>query len=157
MMKKILLAGLAILLIIEEWLWDALNALSHLLIKWTRLEPFECWLSQRTPKQALVAFSIPLMIVMPLNIIAISLLARGMILQGLMMEVFVKLLATLLVARVFALTKPQLLSFSFFRSIYLTITQWLKWAHDKVVDAPIYIWIKAFKVKIKARAKAWLY
>jgi hypothetical protein len=33
MMKKILLAGLAILLIIEEWLWDALNALSHLLIK----------------------------------------------------------------------------------------------------------------------------
>jgi hypothetical protein len=157
MMKKILLSGLAILLIIEEWLWDALNALSHLLIKWTRLEPFEYWLSQRTPNQALVAFSIPLMIVMPLNIVAISLLARGFILQGLMMEVFVKLLATLLVARVFALTKPQLLSFSFLRGIYLTITQWLKWAHDKVVDAPIYIWIKAFKVKIKARAKAWLY
>lgn len=156
-MKKILLSGLAILLIIEEWLWDALNALSHLLIKWTRLEPFEYWLSQRTPNQALVAFSIPLMIVMPLNIVAISLLARGFILQGLMMEVFVKLLATLLVARVFALTKPQLLSFSFLRGIYLTITQWLKWAHDKVVDAPIYIWIKAFKVKIKARAKAWLY
>lgn len=157
MMKKILLAGLAILLIIEEWLWDGLNTLSHLLIKWARLESFERWLSQRTPQQALVAFSIPLMIVMPLNIIAISLLANGMLIQGLMMEVFVKLLATLLVARVFALTKPQLLSFSFLRGIYLTITQWLKWAHDKVVDAPIYIWIKAFKVKIKARAKAWLY
>ena len=95
MMKKIFLAGLAILLIIEEWLWDGLNVLGHWLIKWTRLESFECWLSQRTPNQALLAFSIPLMIVTPLNIIAISLLARGLILQGLLMEVLVKLLATL--------------------------------------------------------------
>ena len=146
-----MLACLAILLIIEEWLWDGLNALGHSLIKGIRLESFEYWLSQRTPNQALVAFSIPLMIVTPLNIVAISLLARGMILQGLLMEVFVKLLATLLVARVFAITKPQLLSFSFFRSVYLTITQWLKWAHDKVVDAPIYIWAKQFKIEIKAK------
>ncbi len=155
MMKKILLAGLAILLIIEEWLWDGLNALGHKLIKSLRLESFECWLSQRTPYQALLAFSIPLMIVTPLNIIAISLLARGMILQGLLMEVLVKLLATLLVARVFALTKPQLLSFSFLHKLYLTITQWLKWAHDKVVDAPIYIWAKQFKLETKEKLKAW--
>jgi len=155
MMKKILLAGLAILLIIEEWLWDGLNALGHKLIKWLRLESFEYWLSQRTPYQALLAFSIPLMIVTPLNIIAISLLARGMILQGLLMEVLVKLLATLLVARVFALTKPQLLSFSFLHKLYLTITQWLKWAHDKVVDAPIYIWAKQFKLETKEKLKAW--
>lgn len=151
MMKKIFLAGLALLLIIEEWLWDGLNVLGHWLIKWTRLESFECWLSQRTPNQALIAFSIPLMIVTPLNIIAISLLARGLILQGLLMEVLVKLLATLLVARVFTLTKPQLLSFSFLHRLYLTITQWLKWAHDKVVDAPIYIWAKQFKLEIKAK------
>ncbi len=155
MMKKILLAGLAILLIIEEWLWDGLNALGHKLIKSLRLESFEYWLSQRTPYQALLAFSIPLMIVTPLNIIAISLLARGMILQGLLMEVLVKLLATLLVARVFALTKPQLLSFSFLHKLYLTITQWLKWAHDKVVDAPIYIWAKQFKLETKEKLKAW--
>ena len=154
-MKKIMLAGLAILLMIEEWLWDGLNALGHSLIRWVRLESFECWLSERTPNQALIAFSIPLMIVMPLTIIAISLLANGMILQGLLMEVFVKLLATLLVARVFALTKPQLLSFSFLRSVYLTITQWLKWAHDKVVDAPVYIWAKQFKADAKVKLRTW--
>ena len=155
MMRKILLAGLAILLIIEEWLWDGLNALGHRFIKWLRLESFEFWLSQRTPNQALIAFSIPLMIVTPLNIIAISLLARGMILQGLLMEVFVKLLATLLVARVFALTKPQLLSFSLLRRLYESISQWLKWAHDKVVDAPIYRWAKQFKLEIKEKIKTW--
>ena len=155
MMKRILLACLAILLIIEEWLWDGLNALAHSLIKWVRLESFEYWLSQRTPNQALVAISIPLMIVTPLNVIAISLLARGMVLEGLMLEVLVKLLATLLVSRVFALTKPQLLSFSILRSIYLAITRWLKWAHDKVVDAPIYIWAKQFKVEVKTKFSAW--
>ena len=150
-----MLACLAILLIIEEWLWDGLNALGHSLIKWVRLESFECWLSLRTPNQALIAFSIPLMIVTPLNVIAISLLARGMILEGLLMEVFVKLLATVLVARVFALTKPQLLSFSFLRNVYQTITQWLKWAHDKVVDAPVYIWAKQFKLEVKTKFSAW--
>ncbi len=150
-----MLACLAIVLIIEEWIWDGLNALGHSLIKWVRLESFEYWLSQRTPNQALIAFSIPLMIVTPLNIFAISLLAKGMILQGLLMEVFVKLLATLLVARVFALTKTQLLSFSFLRSIYLAITRCLKWAHDKVVDAPIYIWAKQLKLEAKTKLKAW--
>jgi len=154
-MKKLLLACLAIILIIEEWLWDGLNALGHWLIKCMKLEAFECWLSQRTPNQALVAFSIPLMIVTPLNIVALSLLANGMILQGLLMEVFVKLLATLLVARVFALTKPQLLTFNFLCNLYFGITRWLKWAHDKVVDAPIYIWAKNFKTESKARLKAW--
>jgi hypothetical protein len=78
-----------------------------------------------------------------------------MVLQGLMMEVLVKLLATLLVSRVFALTKPQLLSFSILRSIYLVITRWLKWAHDKVVDAPIYIWAKQFKLEVKTKFSAW--
>ena len=72
MMKRIMLACLAILLIIEEWLWDGLNALAHSLIKWVRLESFEYWLSQRTPNQALVAFTIPLMIVTPLNILPLA-------------------------------------------------------------------------------------
>ncbi len=54
------------------------------------------------------------------------------------MEVLAKLLGTLLVARVFALTKPQLLTFVFLRIIYTTITRWLKWAHDKVTKSSVY-------------------
>ncbi|WP_027149624.1 hypothetical protein [Methylobacter tundripaludum] len=144
-MKKFLLSLLAIFLIIEEWLWDLLTAFGHLLSQWFNLEQFEQWLSQTTAPMALVAFSIPILIVMPINLVAFGLMANGLILQGILMEVLAKLLGTLLVARVFALTKPQLLTFTFLMIIYTTITRWLQWAHDKVTETTVYRWVKQLR------------
>jgi hypothetical protein len=62
-MKKLLLSLLAIFLIIEEWLWDLLTAFGHSLVRWLNLESFEQWLSETSPSMALVAFSIPILIV----------------------------------------------------------------------------------------------
>ncbi|MGZ4957134.1 MAG: hypothetical protein ACXV8Q_18700, partial [Methylobacter sp.] len=99
-MKKILLSLLAIFLIIEEWLWDLLTAFGRSLSQWLNLQQFEQWLSQTSPPMALVAFSIPVLIVTPINLAAFGLLAKGMVLQGILVEVLAKLLGTLLVARV---------------------------------------------------------
>jgi hypothetical protein len=144
-MKKFLLSLLAIVLIIEEWLWDLLTAFGRTLSHWLNLEHFEQWLSQTTATMALVAISIPILIVTPINLVAFGLLAHGLILQGILMEVLAKLLGTLLVARVFALTKPQLLTFTLLNSIYSTIIRWLHWAHDKVTETTIYRWMKQLK------------
>ena len=144
-MKKSLLSFLAIFLIIEEWLWDLLTALGHSLSHRLHLEQFEQWLRQTDPAMALVAFSIPILIVVPINIVAFELVANGLILQGILTEILAKLLGTLLVARVFALTKPQLLTFAFLMVIYTTITGWLKWAHDKITETTVYRWMKQLK------------
>jgi len=154
-MKKILLSLLAIFLIIEEWLWDGLTALGHSLISWLKLEAFEQWLSQTSPTLALVALSIPLLIVTPINLAAFSLLAYGFILQGILVEVVAKLLGTLLVARVFALTKPQLLTFAWLRVTYTTITGWLQWAHQNITETAVYRWSKSLKAEAKVRLAAW--
>jgi len=155
-MKKILLTFLAVVLIIEEWLWDGLTAFGHSLARWLNLESFEQWLSQTSPTLALVAFSIPIMIVTPINLVAFGLLAHGMILQGILLEVLAKLLGTVLIARVFALTKPQLLTFALLRVIYTTVTGWLQWAHQKITETPVYRWSKRFKAEARARFAAWL-
>ncbi|MDI1293730.1 MAG: hypothetical protein PSV18_13430 [Methylobacter sp.] len=144
-MKKLLLSLLAIFLIIEEWLWDLLTAFGHSLSQWLNLEQFEQWLSQTTATMALVAISIPILIVTPINLVAFGLLANGLILQGILMEVLAKLLGTLLVARVFALTKPQLLTFAFLNIIYTTIMRWLQWAHAKVTETTVYRWAKQLR------------
>jgi hypothetical protein len=154
-MKKILLSFLAIILIIEEWLWDTLAAFGHSLIRWLKLEAFELWLSQTSPTLALVTFSIPIMIVAPINLVAFGLLAHGLILQGILLELLAKLLGTVLIARVFALTKPQLLTFTFLRVIYTSITGWLHWAHQKITETSVYRWSKRFKAETKARFSAW--
>lgn len=154
-MKKILLSLFAIILVIEEWLWDVLTALGHALVQWLHLQKIERWLSQASPPQALVAFSIPLLLVTPLNLLAIGLLAHGLILQGIVLEIVAKLLGTLLVARVFALTKTQLLTYRFIHVTYTTITGWLAWAHQKVVDTAIYRLAKQFKADVKRRFATW--
>lgn len=58
-------------------------------------------------------------------------LAKGLILQSILIEILAKLPGTLLVALVFAPTKPQLLTFAFLRIIYTTITRWLQWGIKK--------------------------
>jgi hypothetical protein len=146
-MKKTFISLLAVFLIIEEWLWDLLTAFGRRLSQWLNLQQFEQWLSQTSPNMALMAFSIPLLIVTPINLLAFGLLANGLILQGILMEVLAKLLGTLLVARVFALTKPQLLTFTFLRITYTTITRWLQWAHAKITDTAVYRWAKQLKTK----------
>jgi hypothetical protein len=48
---------------------------------------------------ALVAFSIPILIVVPVNLVAFGLMVDGLILQGILMQVLAKLLGTLLVSQ----------------------------------------------------------
>lgn len=154
-MKKLLLSLLAIFLIFEEWLWDSLTTFGHLLVRWLNLGAVERWLSQTSPNVALLAITIPLLIVTPLNLTAIWMLTHGLLIQGILLELLAKLLGTVLIARVFALTKPQLLSFTFLRIIYTTITGWMQWAHRKVVDTAFYQQLKNFQHAAKMRFAKW--
>ena len=149
MIKKALLSIFAILVIFEEWLWDAL-ALAGQWISWAlHLEKFDLWLSNASPKQALLTFLIPLIIVTPFNILAIFLLAHGAILQGVLLEIGVKLFGTLLIARIFRLVKTALLTFDWFAKIYNTISDVLHWAHDVIHQTAIY----QLSLKLKAAIK----
>jgi len=83
-------------------------------------------------------------------------LANGLILQGILLEVLAKLLGTLLISRVFALTKPQLLTFALLAFIYTNITRWLQWAHQKITETAVYRLSKRLKAETKAWLAAWL-
>lgn len=152
-MKKLLLTLLAIVLIIEEWLWDFLSACGHYLALLLRLESVERWLGQASPAMALLAIAIPVLIVTPINLAALSLLLHGLLLQGILLELFAKLLGTLLVARVFSLTKPQLLTFAVIAFVYHAIIGWLRWAHAKIAETAIYRLSRQLKAQVKAKIK----
>lgn len=154
-MKKLLLSILAILLIVEEWLWDILTAFGHQLAQILRLQAVERHLSQASPALALIAFCVPLLIVTPLNLAALGLLAHGLILQGIALEILAKLLGTLLVSRVFSLTKPQLLSFRWLAWLYNTIMGWLHWAHQRIVETMTYRLIKGLQAQASAIWRQW--
>lgn len=152
-LKRFLLGFLAILLIFEEWLWDALTTLGRLLSRWLRLERFERWLQEAPPLTAAVAFAIPLLAVAPLNLAALWMIANGMILRGVVLEIIAKLLGTLFVARVFALTRRQLMAFRWFAWLYTTVSGWLTWAHEMVASTRVYRWAKIWKARIRKLLK----
>ena len=80
-------------------------------------------------------------------------LVHGQAVMFLLLEALAKLLGTLLIARVFALTKPQLLSFSGINFLYTTIRSWLNWAHAIITATAVYRLAKQFKLDLKIRIK----
>lgn len=154
MIKNLLLSIFAILVILEEWLWDALALAGQWFSRVFHLEKFDAWLSNATPNQALLTFLIPLIIATPFNILAVVLFAHGAILQGLFVEIGVKLFSTLLIARIFRLVKTALLTFGWFAKIYNTITGVLHWAHDVIRNTAIYQFSVKFKAAIKIQIAA---
>jgi hypothetical protein len=147
--KKVLLSIFAVIVIIEEWLWDALTLAGQWFSRVLHLEKFDDWLLNATPNKALLTFFIPLILAAPFNVLAVVLLARGAIIEGILVEIGVKLFTTLLVARIFRLVKTALLTFGWFAMIYNTITGVLHWAHDVIRQTTIY----QFSLKLKAAIK----
>ncbi len=154
-MKQFFLNILAIILLLEEWLWEGLSGLAHGLISLLRLQAVELWLTQTRPPVALAAMLAPLVIVGPLNFFAIWMLWQGHVLAFAGLELAAKLLGTLLVARVFCLTKPQLLTYRLINAVYVAVSGWLAWAHKKIVATTIYRLAHEFKAAAKARWRRW--
>jgi hypothetical protein len=147
--KKALLSIFAVIVIIEEWLWDALTFAGQWISRILHLEKFDNWLLNATPNKALLAFLIPLILAAPFNILAVVLLAHGAIIEGILVEIGVKLFTTLLIARIFRLVKTTLLTFNWFSKIYNTITGVLRWAHNVIHQTAIYQLSLKFKATIK--------
>ncbi|CAG0940471.1 hypothetical protein BROC_01032 [Candidatus Brocadiaceae bacterium] len=150
-----ILSILAIFVLFEEWLWDVLATIALWLSYLLHLKRFDAWLSALNPIPALFAFFIPLIIITPFNLLAIFLLTHGLIIQGVILELIIKLIGTLLIARVFRLTKPALLTFNWFLVIYNTITHLLTWAHDIIHQTAIYQLAVSIKKAIKAKIAYW--
>ncbi len=149
MIKKSLLSIFAVIVIIEEWLWDALTLAGQWFSQVLHLEKFDNWLLNASPNKALLTFLIPLILAAPFNVLAVVLLAHGAIVEGILVEIGVKLFTTLLIARIFRLVKIALLTFNWFAKIYNTITGVLRWAHDVIHQTAIYQLSLKFKAAIK--------
>ncbi|MDO9106200.1 MAG: hypothetical protein Q7U57_14710 [Methylovulum sp.] len=151
MLKKLALTLLAILVIFEEWLWDILTLVGQWLARALALERFDERLAQASPPLALLAFFIPLAVVTPLNLFALFLLTHGAIVEGILLEIVAKLTGTLLIARIFKLVRPALLTFAWFARFYGAVMRLLQWAHRLVHDSAIYKLSVVVKMAVKTK------
>ncbi len=117
-LKRRLLAPLvytaAIILLFEEWLWDASKQIMEVVARLPLLQMLERVIGRLPPYAALAVFLLPGALLLPVKLLALFAIAHGHATLGVLVIVAAKLIGTALVARLYGLTKPALLSLAWF-------------------------------------------
>lgn len=146
------LGFLAVVLLFEEWGWESLAAVMARLSKL----PFWGWLERRIkalPRWgALAAFGVPMLALLPIKLLALLLVAQGHAVIGLVVLILAKLAGTALLARLFKLTQPALMQFSWFAYVY---PRWKAWKDALLVRVRGSAVWRALR-ELKASIRAWV-
>jgi hypothetical protein len=134
--NRFLLILLALVFLLEAWLWEHLSPLVAWIVARLPLralkEKIAAGISDLPPAATLVVFVIPFIVLLPLKFLDLYLLAHRQWLAAILVLVLAKLLGLGVTAFIFDLTKPKLLQLTWFRWLYEKVLTWLAWAHELV-------------------------
>ncbi len=113
---------LAIVFLIEAWLWDHLEPIVARLVAWIPLRQFKQWLSDRvdalSPAMTLIVFAVPVIPLFPLKLLGLWLLAQEYWLAAVSTIVFAKFAGVGITAFIFDVTREKLLEMRWFEKLY---------------------------------------
>ena len=153
-----LLILLAIVFLIEAWLWRHLEPIVESVVARIPLRAVKARIAgtirKLPPAATLIVFIVPVAMLFPFKLLGLWLLAHKHWIAASIVLVLAKLVSVAVTAFVFETTKPKLLKLGWFRWLYERVLAWLNWAHDLV--APIKRRIKRllriFRTKQSGRA-----
>ena len=135
---------LAVIFLIEAWLWDHLEPIVAAVVALIPLRTFKQWLVERvdtlSPAMTLVVFIVPVIPLFPLKLVGLWLLTHEYWISAILTIIFAKLLGVGVAAFVFDVTRPKLLQMGWFEKLYEFIVA-LRARANALVD-PIKLRIK---------------
>ena len=127
---RLLWVVLALLFLLEAWLWDHLQPLVARAVNLIPWGPFKDWLRRTItdlpPWAALFVFVVPFIVLLPLKFLEVYFIAKREWFAAGLVLVIAKLLGLGLAAFVFDATREKLLQMAWFRRMY----EWFMWARD---------------------------
>ena len=113
---------LAIVFLIEAWLWDHLEPIVAWVVALIPLQRFKQWLADRvdalSPAMTLIVFIVPVLPLFPLKMIGVWLLVHEYWMSGFFTFLFAKLVGVGITAFIFDVTRPKLLEMGWFEKVY---------------------------------------
>ena len=113
---------LAIIFLIEAWLWDHLEPIVARVVALIPLRAFKHWLAERvdalSPAVTLIVFIVPVIPLFPLKLVGLWLLAHEYWLSAIGTILFAKFLGVGVTAFIFDVTRPKLLEMRWFEALY---------------------------------------
>jgi hypothetical protein len=147
---------LALLFLLEAWLWDRLEPIVARVIELIPLKPLKEWLAGRvrhlSPGATLIIFLVPAIPLLPLKALGLWLLAHKYFVSAVGVIVFAKLLGVGVTAFIFDVTRDKLLQMKWFKQLY----QWLLSARDwsRAQVAPMKLAIQRFREQFRTRSSS---
>jgi hypothetical protein len=131
-LSRIFWFSLAIVFLIESWLWDNVKQWLRALGRILGAEKIEPWLAglvaRLSPPFVLVLFAAPLATILPVKIFAWALLAHGQIFWGAVVVVAAKALALGVMSFLFDICREKLLEMPLFGRLYSLVLDLRAWA-----------------------------
>ena len=113
---------LAVIFLIEAWLWDHLEPIVERVVARIPLRAFKHWLAGKiaalSPALTLIVFVVPAILLFPLKLLGLWLLTHEYWVSAVSTMVFAKFLGLGITAFVFELTRPKLLQMQWFATLY---------------------------------------
>jgi len=113
---------LAIIFLIEAWLWDHLEPIVERVVARIPLRAFKHWLIEKiatlSPAMTLIVFVVPAILLFPLKLLGLWLLANEYWASAITTMVFAKFLGLGVTAFIFDVTRPKLLQMRWFAKLY---------------------------------------
>ena len=113
---------LALIFLIEAWLWDHLEPIVARVVAWIPFRAFKAWLADQvdmlSPAMTLIVFVVPVIPLFPLKLFGLWLLANEYWVSAVVILVFAKFLGVGVAAFIFDVTRPKLLQMAWFQKLY---------------------------------------
>jgi hypothetical protein len=136
---------LAVIFLIEAWLWDHLEPVVAWFVALIPLRSFKHWLAERvdtlSPAMTLIVFIVPVIPLFPLKMVGLWLLTHEYWMSAILTIIFAKFLGVGVAAFIFDVTRDKLLEMDWFETLYEFVME-LRAKANALVD-PIKLRIKA--------------
>jgi hypothetical protein len=113
---------LAVIFLIEAWLWDHLEPIVAWVVAKIPLRAFKHWLAERvdtlSPAMTLVVFIVPVLPLFPLKLVGLWLLTHEYWMSAIFTIMFAKLVGVGVTAFLFDVTRSKLLEMEWFEKLY---------------------------------------
>jgi hypothetical protein len=146
---------LALLILFEEWGWEPLQRAVAWVARLPVLRQLEAAIARLPPYGALAVFAVPSLMLVPVKLVGLWLVTRGHGFWAVGLILAAKLGGTAVVARLFELTKPALMTLGWFAALH---ARWLAFK-DPLLARVRASWVwrqgRAMRLALRRRWARW--
>lgn len=146
----------AAIILLEDWLWDDLARFAAAIGRLPVFRQVEGFIARLPPYAALAFFAVPSTLLIPVKLIALYFIAHGHAIAGLLTVVTAKVAGTAVVARLFTLTRPNLLRIAWFAWIYERFVAFKARVYGAIKATGIYRVAHEIHLRVRRVLKAWM-